>query len=285
MSDTNDLQGGLKYAQIIATAASISGSIWLLFSCCKAPRSSRLRDDLVVLVGAQAVADLIYAFPNVLSILNLPILCPLEGFTRQLYLISMCLVTSIAILSFLKKREQVGGGPDSQRSFVYLAILFSTLIAFIFASLPIFLSKYFTYGGTSNNCWITTPFDQEALRFAVLGIFEIIPFILGSMITIYFYRRAMKISDNTLGSFGTQRFRKQFLFPLFFFVFFLPSIIDDFTIVLGKKDIKEPRYPYIQMVHILLMHSIGLTHAIVYKVQNIGIFSRNSAGLSMQENA
>jgi len=281
MSDTNDLQGSLKYAQIIATVASIGGSIWLLYSCCKPPRPSRQRDDLVILVGAMAIADLIFTFPNILSIVNLPTLCSVEGFTRQLYMVSMCLVTSVAILCFLKKREPPGGGPTSQRCFVYGAIIASIFVSLLFASLPMFIPTWFNYGGTNVHCWITSP--QEGGRILVVLIFEIIPVLLGSLITIYFYLRAMKISDDTLGSFATKKFKRQFLYPFFLFFVFVPSIIDDITAATtNNKD--GQRFQGIEMVHILLTHSIGLTNALLYKIQDLGIFSKNQAGLSMQEN-
>ena len=131
MSISNDLQGSLFWAQLLATLATIGGSTWMIHSCYKAPRP---RNDIVILVGAIGVSDLIYAFPNVLSLAHhqgTPFWCSLEGFTRELFLVSLFLVTSTAILCFrqAKERSQKGqeGLPTSQRGFVIKAIIISSL--------------------------------------------------------------------------------------------------------------------------------------------------------------
>jgi len=146
MSISNDLQGSLYWAQLLATLATIGGSLWMLHSCYKAPRP---RNDIVILVGAIGASDLLYAFPNALSLADregVPFLCSLEGFTRELFLVSFFLVTSTSILCFrqAKERSQEGqeGLPTSQRKFVTKAIIISLLLAILIASLYIESSDF-----------------------------------------------------------------------------------------------------------------------------------------------
>ncbi len=140
---------------------------------------------------------------------------------------------------------------------------------------PFIFPKLFAYKETNVHCWVTAPDnseDKEALMILAVFIFEIIPVFIGAVVTLYFYYRAVKIANDSVGAFVSRQFNSYHLFwyPFVLFVVFVFSIIDDLGTAQGKEGIKV-----IELLHILLTHSIGFINAILYGFQKKAIFARN----------
>jgi len=138
MTSTYDLYSvpSLYFSQLIATAVSIFGSCWMLSSSVRIPNKT----PISILVIWVAIADLIYALPNAMSLFGYghdSIFCKIEGFSRELFLLSLYVITSGSILCYKDSLYRFQGveayGPQYQKSFVIKAISFSIILSIALA--------------------------------------------------------------------------------------------------------------------------------------------------------
>jgi len=99
------------------------------------------------------------------------------------------------------------------------------------------------------------------LNFAGVLIFEVIPWIVAMYLTFTYYFKAYAVAKENLGI----SYRSLYWYPAVLFLAFFPTSVDDIWTALYPS---KPFQYYVEVLHILLTHSIGFSNALVYRLQS-----------------
>jgi len=284
MSPGNDLSTHLSLyiSNLVVTGLSIIGSLWMAVAYCKArkPRTTALK-----LILGIAFADLLYSVANVLSAIRhfeeSNTSCQIEGFLREFSpFMSIFLATSTAILCYKESQGRLNMNRSSkffsQKKFLLRSFGICGFFSLALAVAPFVFRNHFKYTKKNLFCWVGSadPNADARTNFMILMIFEGIPLAIGFLITLFGYALAISNTKKVLGSFlesvGVDVY-KLLWYPAVLFIIFIPSLIDNAVQVFVQDPIL-----WMEIVHIVMTHSIGFSNALVYGIQKENLENDNN---------
>ena len=267
---------------MICTIFSILGSIYIIKFCSKA---SSQENTAVKFILAMALADLVFSATNILSAFQPAVvgpcqtsLCTTEAVIRQIsYMYTILFSACSAILAskaatpmrsfnphLLFRSSIIIGGLIGLILCLGYPFLFSPILTF--KNSPVVFSDYIIFSNGPLYCWIGySPSATTSQKLTVILIYQALPILLGSIITIHSYRYVMKVFKalpDTLLSKMDFKASTLWWYPAALFVSLIPCVI--YTTL----ELYRPPAVWAKFIHLVLPHSIGFTNAIVYGVQH-----------------
>jgi len=277
---------GLFIANLLATILSIIGSVWMSYSCFKTrpPRSDTLKLILFI-----ALSDVLYAVANLISNTSLEenvIVCNMEGFLREFFLVmSVCLAASMAALCYQKSIQNRRGSflllqLREPSNFTFYSIIVSGCICLVLSAIPLIFRDLVIYKMTNVHCYVDAANVQSSKmeRIWLLLVFEGVPLLMGCIFTFAVYYLALKKAKQSLGLLiRAQGFNsyKLLWYPTLLFCVYVPSLIDNIMTIFNP-DTKL----LIEILHVLITHSIGFFNAVFYGLQEKSLAQHNQDEVS-----
>jgi len=259
----------------IVSSLSLCGSLCMTYFCFRLPSPKSV--FLKFLIGI-ALADILYSIVNFMSIFErdtMDRLCFVESILRiWAKESSLFFAACIALLCYKTSRYS---RKFDQNKFFTRSLFLGAVLCTLLTSAPLYLKKMVAYTNGDLFCYITyVPEASLPVKIGVRLIYEGILVLSGVWITTYGYFRTVKYVRRFSYEAVTHmdlNMHKLFWYPVLIFVTFMPSVIDNFAQIFYKKPILS-----LQIMHLCLTHSIGLTNAIVYGLQRrLYVNSRDSA--------
>ena len=140
---------------------------------------------------------------------------------------------------------------------------------------PLIFRDTIIYKKTNVHCYVDTASDisNVSKRLWILLAFEGIPLMVGCIVTFVVYYLAVRKAKQSLGILITaQGFNsyKLLWYPTLLFFVYVPSLIDNIHSITNPEN-----KLWIEILHVLVTHSIGFFNAIFYAFQEKSIAKQN----------
>jgi len=227
------------------------------------------------LIFAVALSDFFYSISNILTAFENEennTICQVDAFLRQ---VSVCAsifwVTCTAIICY---KSSTSWRLFNQNRFFKQALVIGTFLC-IFPTLLPFIYKRMAYSNGKFFCVISYA-PSVTTKSEILTIFmllEGLPILAGFFVSLVAYalaiRNVKRASQGYINQMEINMYRL-FWYPGLIFLTFMPCFIDYlFQIYLGDSPV------YVEIVHLLLTHSLGFNNALLYGFQRRLYTSKN----------
>jgi len=264
---------GIRYTNIFASSLSLLGSLWMSWSCWKTQRPRTTISNLILSI---ALFDLIYSCANIMSNFNYDAdspQCKIEGFTREFsFPMSVFMATFLAIyfheisLNQTENRDTLLKSNNFSDKFFVKALVFSLTVCGLLALTPLFFTSYIIYTKTNVHCYIEmkNPSSSKTEKLMILMVFNGFFLIIGFLISLIIYLRAVIRARQSMGLlFQRAGFSasKILYYPAVIFITSIAGMVDNILFIYVDQII------WVEIIHVLLTHSIGFFNALIYGFQ------------------
>jgi len=252
---------------LVISSLSLLGSLLLIYFCLRAPSPWSTSIKFILAI---AISDLLFSVANLMSAFEkgneIGLMCKIEAMVRQSsWFLTIYFGACVAVFTansyiFVKNFDRQG--------FFLKSVLIGLAVCACSVLGPLIFSENVGFEKGPIECWIAPVNKSASLNLFFLAIYEAIPLLVGSFVTLrsymYIIQEIKTLPKSVLEQIDV-RVYSLLWFPMVPFLSNLLCLVDNMIKIFDHN--QNPLSLWKKIAHLLIPHAIGLTNALVYVVQ------------------